>query len=72
MMIDWNGYHDQVLKTLAESARVSPEILRGYRMLGDAGAKTAHLDAKTRELIALAVSVSVRCDGALSPIPMPR
>jgi AhpD family alkylhydroperoxidase len=65
MMLDWNAYQAQIQKTLAELARVSPDILRGYRMLGDAGAKTGHLDAKTRELIALAVAVSVRCDGCI-------
>jgi AhpD family alkylhydroperoxidase len=65
MMLDWNAYQAQVQKTLAELARVSPDILRGYRMLGDAGAKTGYLDAKTRELIALAVAVSVRCDGCI-------
>ena len=31
-----------------------------------AGAKTGHLDAKTRELIALAVAISLRCDGCIT------
>ena len=65
MMLDWNGYHAQILKTLAELGRLSPDTLRGYRTLGDAGAKTAHLEAKTRELIALAVAVTARCDGCI-------
>jgi AhpD family alkylhydroperoxidase len=34
--------------------------------LGDAGAKTGHLDAKTRELAALAVAISLRCDGCIT------
>jgi AhpD family alkylhydroperoxidase len=34
--------------------------------LGGAGAKTGHLDAKTRELIALAVAISLRCDGCIT------
>jgi AhpD family alkylhydroperoxidase len=65
MMLDWNAYHAQILKTLGDLGRMSPDTLRGYRMLSDAGAKTGHLDAKTRELIALAVAVSVRCDGCI-------
>ena len=34
--------------------------------MGAAGAKTNHLDAKTRELIAVAVSISLRCDGCIT------
>jgi AhpD family alkylhydroperoxidase len=65
MMLDWNAYHAQILKTLGELGRLSPDTLRGYRMLGEAGKKTGHLDAKTRELIALGVAVTARCDGCI-------
>jgi AhpD family alkylhydroperoxidase len=34
--------------------------------LSNAGKKTNHLDAKTRELIAVAVAVSLRCDGCIA------
>ena len=40
--------------------------LKGYAALGGVGAKTGHLDAKTRELIALAVAISLRCDGCIA------
>jgi len=36
MMIDWNEYHKQVLKGIVEIDRNSPEIIRGYRTIGDA------------------------------------
>ncbi len=65
MMLDWNDYHAQVLKRLGEVARLSPDTLAGYRTLSGAGAKTGHLDAKTRELVALALAVTVRCDGCI-------
>ena len=65
MMLDWNDYHRQILSTLTQLGRLSPDTLRGYRTLSDAGTKTQHLDARTRELIALAVAVSVRCDGCI-------
>jgi len=65
MMLDWNEYHRQVLATLAEIGRISPEIVRGYRALSDAGSKTNRLDAKTRELISLAVAVTRQCDGCI-------
>src|SRR5262249_10659777 len=45
---------------------------KGYMALGGAGAKTGHLDAKTRELIALAVAIPLRCDGCITLPPRRR
>jgi len=66
MMIDWNEYLKQTNAAIAEIATASPDILRGYRTIADAGRKTAKLDAKTRELIALAVAVTRQCDGCIN------
>lgn len=66
MMLDWEQYLQQITTTVGEIGRTSPEIVRGYRALSDAGSKTNKLDAKTRELIALAVAVSLRCDGCIT------
>lgn len=65
MMLDWNAYHDQIKTTLGQLGRMSPDTIRGYRTLSEAGKKTDHLDDRTRELIALAVAVSMRCDGCI-------
>ncbi|EPG75316.1 carboxymuconolactone decarboxylase family protein [Leptospira fainei serovar Hurstbridge str. BUT 6] len=65
-MLDWNEYQKQVQTTIAEIGRISPEILRGYRALSEAGSKTAFLDGKTRELIALAVAITRQCDGCIA------
>ena len=35
-------------------------------LAGAAGQKTGQLDAKTRELIAVAVAISLRCDGCIT------
>jgi AhpD family alkylhydroperoxidase len=64
-MINWNEYHDRVRKGIAEIGRANPDVVRGYRALGEAGKKTDLLGAKTRELIALAVAVTVQCDGCI-------
>ena len=66
MMLDWDGYREELLKRIADLGRLSPGTVRGYRELGDAGTETAHLDAKTRELIALAVGVTRQCDGCIT------
>ncbi len=66
MMLNWEEYLQQLGGSIGELGRTSPEVLRGYRTLSDAGSKTNHLDAKTRELIALAVAVTLRCDGCIT------
>lgn len=40
--------------------------MAGYQALSRAGQKTGHLEAKTRELIALAVAITTRCDGCIT------
>ena len=66
MMLDWNAYRDELLATIGDLGRASPETIRGYRSLSDAGTKTDLLGAKTRELIALAVAVTRQCDGCIT------
>jgi AhpD family alkylhydroperoxidase len=66
MMLDWNEYQKQLAATIGEIARTSPDIARGYRTLSEAASKTGKLDAKTRELIAIAVAVTLRCDGCIT------
>lgn len=66
MMLDWNEYRKQLAATIADMAKLSPDTVRGYAQIGGAGAKTGHLDGKTRELIALAVAVTRQCDGCIT------
>ena len=66
MMADWNGYRRQLIETIGKIAQLSPDTVRGYSDLGAAGSKTKHLDPKMRELIALAVAVTLRCDGCIT------
>lgn len=65
-MLDWVGYYQNLLTRTGEIGTLSPDTLKGYQTLSGAGVKTGHLDAKTRELIALAVAVTTRCDGCIT------
>jgi AhpD family alkylhydroperoxidase len=64
-MMDWNAYRQQLIAGVGGFAKLSPDTVKGYGALGAAGEKTNQLDAKTRELIALAVAVTTRCDGCI-------
>ena len=65
-MLNWKEYRTQLLGRIGQIAKVAPETIKGYQALSAAGSKTNHLDAKQRELIALAVAVSLRCDGCIA------
>jgi AhpD family alkylhydroperoxidase len=65
-MHDWNNYRQQLVAGVDSFGKLNPDIVRGYVTLSGAGQKAGHLDYKTRELIALAVAISLRCDGCIA------
>jgi alkylhydroperoxidase AhpD family core domain len=65
-MLDWLGYRKELVGRIGEIGKLSPDTLKGYQTLSGAGEKTGQLDAKTRELISLAVAVTTRCDGCIT------
>ena len=66
MMLDWKNYQGQLNSTIGEIGKLSPDTVKGYMALSNAGKQSGRLDAKTRELIALAAAISLRCDGCIA------
>ena len=66
MMLDWNEYRGQLAAGVKEVSQLSSDTVRGYVELSTAGQKSDLLGAKMRELIALAVAVTARCDGCIA------
>ena len=64
--LNWKNYRSALLDRINAFAKLSPDSVNGYLALANAGAKTGHLDEKTRQLISLAVAVTTRCDGCIS------
>lgn len=65
-MLNWPDYRKELLGRIGEMAKLSPDTVAGYQTLSNANNKNGHLDAKTRELISLAVAVTTRCDGCIT------
>ena len=57
-MLDWPEYRKELVSRIGDIAKLSPDTVTGYQTLSNAGKKTGTLDAKTRELIALAVALN--------------
>lgn len=52
----------EVSGRLAQLRSSTPEVMKAFNELGKSATAPGVLDAKTKELIALALSVAVRCD----------
>ncbi|WGE33241.1 carboxymuconolactone decarboxylase family protein [Actinobacillus genomosp. 1] len=65
MFQDWKAHTAHVKKSFGALSQKHPKMLEAYQALGLA-AEAEALDHKTRELIALAVAVTTRCDSCIS------
>ena len=54
------------MERVDDFAKANPQAIAGYARLEEGAAKGKALDPKTRELIALAVAATTRCDGCIS------
>ncbi len=63
---NWQKTIEDITFRLKELSARTPDTVRGAAFLGNAGAKTNHLDAGIRQLISLAVAVTTRCDGCIA------
>ena len=66
MMLNWNEYRAQLAAGVKEVGQLSPDTVKGYLELSSAAQKKNLLGPKIRELIALAVAVTARCDGCIT------
>lgn len=65
MLFNWSEYVPAVKKAFSALGKRHPKMLSAYQALGSAAAEGDVLDSKTRELIAVAVAISLRCDGCI-------
>ena len=66
LMEDWKAYGRSLFGRVGEIAQLNPEAVRGIQAIEKSVEKSRKLDAKTHELIALAVAVTTRCDGCIA------
>jgi AhpD family alkylhydroperoxidase len=66
MLVDWQDLIQNAMKAFGELAKGNPKIMDGIKALDEAGSTHNALDAKTRELISLAVATTTRCDTCIA------
>lgn len=65
-MLNWKEYRTWLMAKLGDLGKLSPGTVKGYQTLAKNNSENGVLDAKTRELIAMAVAVTTRCDGCIA------
>ena len=66
MLNNWVAQMENTREAAAPFAESNPKMLTAFRALNAAQGANGALDAKTRELIALAVAVTTRCDSCIA------
>lgn len=65
-MLNWSEYLGEVKSRIREISKLNPEVVKGYAAISSAKTANPKLDGKVRELISLAVAVTIRCDGCIA------
>ena len=66
MTADWIGMTQDLRAGLREMRQGAPEVMKAFAGIAQAALKKNALDTKTKELIALAIGVAVRCDDCIA------
>ena len=65
-MKDFPEHYKEINAWTKKLGLVVPDVMQGFGMLHKPAIKPGALDSKTKELIALDIAVTVRCDGCIS------
>ena len=63
---DWTAMTTELSRAIREVRVGAPGVMKGFSALAQAAGQTGALDAKTKELMAMAIAVATRCDGCIA------
>ena len=66
MLDDWQVMTRDFSAALREVRAGAPEVMKGFSSTAQAALKANALDAKTKELVAVGISVAIRCDPCIA------
>ncbi|WP_111707664.1 carboxymuconolactone decarboxylase family protein [Lutibacter citreus] len=66
MIKDYSKHYNDLSKLMKEMGERIPATMEGFNKLHKAGSGEGELSSKTKELIALGIAISVRCDGCIA------
>lgn len=63
---DWPEMATELSHAIKEVRLGTPEVMKAFSAMARAATQAGALDEKTKELIALAIAVAIRCDGCVA------
>lgn len=63
---DWPEMAKELSGAIREVRLGAPEVMKAFSAMAAAATGAGTLDTKTKELIALAIAVAIRCDGCVA------
>ena len=64
-MKQWNDHLNEIKALMRTLRGDAPEVMKAFSGLAQAAAAPKALDARSKELIALGISVAIRCDDCI-------
>jgi AhpD family alkylhydroperoxidase len=66
MSKDYSDIYEHLCGLMGKLGAEAPEVMAGFTALHEASVREGALQASTKELIALAIGITVRCDGCIA------
>lgn len=63
---NWPEMAANLSPAVKELHKAAPEVMKAFREMGAAAHSAGALDAKTKELLAVAIAVAIRCDPCIT------
>ena len=63
--MDWNEFLKETKENFEKFNKCSPETFRGFGIMGKDAKKEGALSEKTKELVALGISIATRCESCI-------
>lgn len=65
-MKNFPEHYQELTVWMEKLGLAQPDVMKGFGALHEASTRQGALDSKTKELIALGIAITVRCDGCIS------
>ena len=63
--MNWTTFLNDTMQRIGKLQKEAPETFTGFNLMGKAAKKNGALDEKTKELIALGIAISTRCESCI-------
>ena len=68
--MDWKSFLDKTKKDFVNLNKEIPDTFKGFALMGKEAKKNGSVDEKTKELVALGIAISTKCESCIGLIKL--